>query len=141
MVCEATSGYICNLEIYCAKGLKLKNTVLKLMTPYFDLWHHLYMDNYYNSVETSELLFLKHKLRTCGTIRINRCLPVCLKTVQLKKEESIYRRKKDVLVQVWRSKKDVRIISTIHSAEMQESRNTDWATKEKNYKTCGSNRI
>ncbi|CAF1549098.1 unnamed protein product [Didymodactylos carnosus] len=136
MVCEATSGYICNLEIYCAKGLKLRDTILNLMTPYFDLWHHLYMDNYYNSVENSQIL-LKHKIRICGAIRINRGVPVCLKTVQLKKGETVYRRKKDVLVQIWRSKNDVRIISTIHSTEMKESRNIDRATKEKIIKPVG----
>ncbi|MCP6497719.1 transposase, partial [Klebsiella pneumoniae] len=45
--------------------------------------------------------------------------------------------KKDVLVQVWRSNRDVRIISTIHSAEMQESRNTDSDTKKNNIKPVG----
>ena len=28
MVCEAVTGYICNMEIYSAEGKKLENTVL-----------------------------------------------------------------------------------------------------------------
>jgi len=28
MVCEAVSGYICNMEIYSAEGKKLEDTVL-----------------------------------------------------------------------------------------------------------------
>jgi len=30
MVCEAVSGYICNMEIYLAEGKKLEDTVLSL---------------------------------------------------------------------------------------------------------------
>ena len=31
MVCEAVSGYICNMEIYAAEGKKLQDTVLSLL--------------------------------------------------------------------------------------------------------------
>lgn len=129
MVCEATTGYICNLEVYCEKDVKLYDAISKVLTPYFNLWHHVYMDNYYNSVENCERL-LEHKIRCCGTIRINRSLPDCLKTAKLKRGESIFRLKKNVLLQIWRSKRDVWMISsTIHSAEVKESSNVDWVTK------------
>lgn len=128
MVSEASTGYICNLEIYCGQGKRLIDTVETLLNPYLNLWHHVYMDNYYNSVKTSEVL-LKHKIRTCGTMRINRGFPECLKNVKLKPGQSIFRRKNDVLLQIWRSKRDVRMISTIHSSIILESGNIDWKTK------------
>jgi len=31
MVCEAVSGYICNMEIFWAEGKKLEDTVLSLV--------------------------------------------------------------------------------------------------------------
>jgi len=130
ILCESDTGYICNFEIYCAQGLKLLETVNKVVSPYTNLWHHLYMDNYYNSVENCEILLL-NKIRVCGTIRKNRGLPKSLQMIKQKKGESIFKRKGDVLLQVWQSKKEVRMISTIHSAEMKESQNIDWKTRNK----------
>lgn len=130
MACEATSGYICNLEIYCRQGKTLLETIKSVMSPYLNKWYHLYMDNYYNSVTVSEKL-LEYKIRTCGTIRINRGLPDSLKNKKLKKGESIFRRKKDTLLQIWQSKREVRMISNIHSAQILESRNVDWHTRTK----------
>ncbi|XP_015436031.1 PREDICTED: piggyBac transposable element-derived protein 4-like [Dufourea novaeangliae] len=81
-VCEASSGYICNLEICTTKGTKLIDTILSVTSPFHNLWHHIYMDNYYNNVEMGKVL-LSHKIRICGTIRANRELPISLKNVQL----------------------------------------------------------
>jgi len=50
MVCEAVSGYICNMEIYSAEGKKLEDTVLSLLDRSLGQNHHVYQDNYYNSV-------------------------------------------------------------------------------------------
>ncbi|XP_035228230.1 piggyBac transposable element-derived protein 4-like [Stegodyphus dumicola] len=67
MVCEATSGNTCNLEIYCAQGKSLIATILSVLSPYLNLWHDVHMDKYYNSVKVAEEL-LKHKTNICGTI-------------------------------------------------------------------------
>lgn len=133
MVCEATSGYVCNLRVYSGQGYPLQATILHLLDPYLNLWHHVYMDNFYNSVDTSELL-LRNKVRSCGTIRQNRGLPLSLKNIKLQKGQTSFRRRQDVLLQVWQHKRTVRMISTIHSATMVESENMDWATKEKIWK-------
>ncbi|CAK9832678.1 PiggyBac transposable element-derived protein 4 [Anthophora retusa] len=78
------------------------------------------MDNYYNTLNIAEHL-LQNKIRICGTIRANR-LPKCLKTkpLKLKKGESIFKRKGDILLQIWKDKREVRMISTIHKFEMVE---------------------
>lgn len=117
---ESQTGYICNMEIYCGQGKKLQDTVTTILTPYFGYWHHLYMDNYYNTLNIAEFL-LQNKMRICGTIRANR-LPRCLKTksLNLKKGESIFKRKGDILLQLWKDKREVRMISTIHKFEMVE---------------------
>jgi len=81
-------------------------------------------------VENTEKL-LQNKIRICGTIRKNRELPDCLKTISLKRGEMAFRRKRDILVQVWQSKKTVSLISTIHSSKMEESHNIDRNTREK----------
>ena len=71
MVSESSTGYICNLEIYRSEETKLQETVLSVLQPYLDSWHHVYQDNYYNSVSTSGIL-LQNKIRVCGTIKENR---------------------------------------------------------------------
>ncbi|XP_015190455.1 PREDICTED: piggyBac transposable element-derived protein 4-like [Polistes dominula] len=127
---ESDTGYICNFQVYAAQGSPLIETIYTVVSPYTDVWHHLYMDNYYNSVDNTEAL-LQKKIRICGTVRKNRGLPECLKKTNLRKGESIFRRKKDILVQVWQSKKEVSLISSIHSAEMKKSSNVDRTTRKK----------
>ncbi|CAK9796320.1 PiggyBac transposable element-derived protein 4 [Anthophora quadrimaculata] len=48
ILCESTTGYMCHFEIYCAEGKRLIDTIETIVSPYTDLWHHIYMDNYYN---------------------------------------------------------------------------------------------
>lgn len=118
MLCEASSGYVCNFKVYSGASAILQDTILPILDPYVGFYHHIYMDNYYNSVRTTELL-LQRKTRVCGTIRANKGFPQYLKSPILKEYESKYARKGQVLLQVWQTKKNriVRMISTIHSAE------------------------
>ena len=50
MVCESSTGYICNLQIYYGKCGPLTETVGFLLEPYEGKGYHLYQDNYYNSI-------------------------------------------------------------------------------------------
>jgi hypothetical protein len=43
----------------------------------------------------------------------------------LKKGESVFSRKGQVLIQVWRDKRDVKLISTLHTAKIVESAKTN----------------
>jgi len=106
MVCEAVSGYICNMEIYSAEGKKLVDTVLSLVGGNLVLNHHIYQDNYYNSVRLAQTL-LDRNMRVCDTIRANRGIPHDLEGEgkRLKKGQSAFRRKGDIMVQVWKDKR------------------------------------
>ncbi|CAG5059230.1 unnamed protein product [Parnassius apollo] len=71
-------GFVLNIIMYTGKtddpsdkGKKTENLVLRLMRPYMLKGHHLFMDNYYNSVPLSEKL-LDLKTHTNGTLRANR---------------------------------------------------------------------
>jgi len=105
MVCEAVSGYIC-MEIYSAEEKKLENKVLSLLDRNLGLNHLVYQDNYYNSVRLAQTL-LERNVRVCGTMRVNRGIPRDLEEddKQLKKGQSAFRRKGDVMVQVWNDKR------------------------------------
>jgi hypothetical protein len=74
MMCKATTGYTGDMEMYTAEDKELGETIFSVLEPYLDLWHHVYQDNHYNSVQTTEKLFL-WKTKFCGTIRANRGIP------------------------------------------------------------------
>jgi hypothetical protein len=59
IVCESTSGYICNIQIYDGKCGPLTETVSLLLEPYEGKGYHLYQDNYYKSVRLAEELLQK----------------------------------------------------------------------------------
>jgi len=64
---ESDTDYICNFQVYAAQGLRLIETIHTVVSLYTDVWHHLYMDNYY-SFDNMEAL-LQKKIQICGTIR------------------------------------------------------------------------
>lgn len=65
--------------MYCGKddsdptafGKKTERIVMKLLQPYLLKGHHIFMDNFYNSVELSKTL-LGLRTHTNGTLRKNR---------------------------------------------------------------------
>jgi len=124
MVCESSTGYICNLQIYDGKCGPLTETVGFLLEPYEGKGYHLYQDNYYNSVrQTNELL--QKLIRVCGTIRLNRGLPKDMieEAKKLKKGEVTFRRDQEILLISHQDKRLVNMISTLHTAEVVETTN------------------
>jgi hypothetical protein len=117
MLCEAKTGYISNTEIYTAQGKKLNDTVMSVLENNVGIHHHVYQDNFCNSMNMVENL--KCDITVCDTMRPNRDIPKDLeKEVKgLKKGQSSFRRKGDILVQIWKDKRLVRMISTIHDSE------------------------
>jgi len=133
MVCESSTGYICNLQIYDGKCGPLTETVGFLLEPYEGKGYHLYQDTYYSSVhQTNELL--QKLIRVCGTIRVNRGLPKVMieDAKKLKKGEVTFRRNKEILLISHQDKRLVNMISTLHAAEVIEttSRRTGVAKKK-----------
>ena len=116
-ICEAVSGYIWNLETYSAEGNNLENTVLSLLDRYLGQNHHTYQDNLYNSVRLAQTL-LDRNVRVCGAMRAKRGMPCDLEGdgKRLKKGQSVFWRRGDIVAQVWKDKRLVRMISTIHDA-------------------------
>ena len=130
MVCDAISGYICNMEIYSAEWKKLEDTVFSLLDRNFGQNHCIYQDNFYNSVRLAQTLLDKN-VRVCSTVRVNRGIPCYLEREgkHLKQWQSVFWRKGDVMAQVWKNKRLVWRISMIHEATTV---NTGWKDKKTN---------
>ena len=122
MVAEAKTGYVFDFEVYSGTGRATIETVMNLMAPLRNKGYHLYMDNYYNSVALSEQL-LEEGVYTCGTLRMQRGAPKDLQMQAKKKMASdvtVFRRKGNVFIILWRDKRVVSVITTCHNADTQK---------------------
>ncbi|XP_014680853.1 PREDICTED: piggyBac transposable element-derived protein 4-like [Priapulus caudatus] len=73
---ESKTGYVLNVIPYAGKRAdtdvsKTTQTVMDVLEPYLRRGHHLFMDNYYTSVELMKRLEQEGTL-SCGTVRSNR---------------------------------------------------------------------
>jgi len=97
--------------------------------------HHIYQDNFYNSARLVHTL-LNRNVRVRGTMRANRGIPCDLEREgkRLKKGQSAFRRKGDIMMQAWKDKRLVQMISTVHEATIvntgQKDRKTNMEIKK-----------
>lgn len=130
---ESDTSYLANFQIYvggeptvlneeCAYGLSTA-IVLRLMEPYKGNGHHLYMDNFYTSVQLLELL-QRDGTYACGTARTTRKgFPkelILTKTgpAKAKRGDMDWSMCGDVLCYSWYDNKPVYLMSTIHRPEV-----------------------
>lgn len=119
-------GYVHNIEIYKGKSnddeetddSKIDALVLRLMKPFLKKGHHIFMDNYYNSVTLCNKL-LKQKTHVTGTLRKNRNVIAS----KLKRGEYQWARNGHVYVSKWRDNRDVLCITTKYHPEIIETSN------------------
>jgi hypothetical protein len=125
------------MEIYTAQGKKLNDTVMSVTENNVGIRHHVYQDNFCNSVNLAENL-VKCNIKVCGTMKLNSGIPKDLEKEAkgLKKGQSSFRRKGDVLVQVWKDKRLVRMINTIHNLEHVYTGKKDRKNEEMSETNC-----
>lgn len=133
--------YILNLEIYQERdqeqpnpehNSKTEELVFRLMGPYLNKGHHIYMDNFYNSVSLSSKL-LRHKTHSTGTLRTNRRgNPSIVIKKKMRKGEHIWEKKTEsVYVSKWKDKREVVAITTGYKPVIVTVRNKYGIEKEK----------
>ena len=104
-LCDSKNGYLHNMAPYTGESNDLDSTVTGLLGDLSSKGYHLYMDNFYNQVERTEML-RSSGTHVCGTLRRHRGEPLVL--------NKIVRHKDGVMVLYWRNKKIVRMVNTIH---------------------------
>lgn len=135
-LCTA-DGFVLNLQIYkgkseTAEGVsKLEALVLSLMEHYLDRGHHVFMDNFYNSVSLSNKL-IGRRTHVTGTLRSNRRgNPQEIIKSKLKKGEHKWRRNGSVYVSKWRDKREVLCITTKYHPRLTNVKNRYGTVKVK----------
>jgi hypothetical protein len=115
-----------------AEGKKLEESIFSVLEPHLDIWHHVCQDDCYTSVENAEKLLLR-KARILGTIRASRGIPKALVdfSKKLKRYCAICHQEGDVLLYIWRDKREVCMISTIYNGTVGEVTNKFGERKKK----------
>ena len=117
ILAESDTGFVSNFQIYSGTGSTTSEIVTGLLDNFKNKNYHVYMDNFYNSVQLSEKL-LQDKIYTCGTLRVVRGAPKNFQNslINLKKGDVTFCRKGDVFVIAWKDKKIVSMVTTNNNA-------------------------
>ncbi|KAL0829832.1 hypothetical protein ABMA28_003315 [Loxostege sticticalis] len=124
----ATPGGL-TLQLHMYKGKRdnevggqghTNKVVAKLLKHYLNTGRHVYMDNFYNSVDLADFL-LRNKTHVTGTLRVKRKRnPSIVCTSKLRRGGSIFRfNRAGSCVCKWKDQRDVLMISTKHSPELK----------------------
>ena len=128
-LCES-DGIVMNVKIYSGEPTpdihSLGQTgaiVLHLMENLLGKGYELYTDNFYNSFELAKHM-LTENTYICGTLRNDRkSNPKEVTKAKLKKGDVVSRSRDGVIVTKWKDKRDVLMISNMHTHEMIEVSN------------------
>ncbi|XP_066457722.1 piggyBac transposable element-derived protein 4-like [Eleutherodactylus coqui] len=126
-LCESETGYTTTFRIYegrdskinpprCPPNLSISGKIVwELIQPFLHKGYHLYTDNFYTSVPLFKLLHTS-STGACGTIRKNKKgFPQRLVGKQIPKGTSVFFHSDELLAVIFRDRKDVFALSTIHT--------------------------
>ena len=121
---ESTTGYVIDFSVYSGMFTSLRDTVFGLVDRFRGQGYHLFMDNYYNSVSLAQELY-DAGIHCSGTLRLVRGAPAVLKRIGknqnlIRRSETIFRKKGDVFVILWRGVRLVPMITTSHEPMTEE---------------------
>lgn len=136
VLCDVETGYIIDFIIYCGDGTDITDSgqlgvsgavVTTLLSEYFGKGHTLWCDNWYTSPNLFKYLH-DRSTNACGTVRSNRKnLP---KFKKLKKGEMETQCKGPLLAIKWHDRREVHILTTLHTEEKEATGKTNRMTGE-----------
>lgn len=140
-LCDSKSRYIHNFNIYVGKdktntGSASRNVVINLLkeSRLLHKGYCLFIDNWYSSPTLYRELY-NMETNVCGTARMNRKeMPRELKLHQLQKGEAVVFSTRDMAAIKWKDKKDVVLLTTMHSLDFAETGKTNRYTGQKSLK-------
>jgi len=147
VLAEAKTGYVLQFQVYTgasdkkedlgSKGVAYR-VVMELMEPYQGKGHRLFMDNFYTSFQLVKDLFEKGTY-SAGTVRTNRKdFPESLKVNKKEKKNILeigefrFATYKDIIsAVVWRDRRDVYLLSSMHNRSVGTALKRPKGGKEK----------
>lgn len=105
---------------------------MTLMEKYLGKGHILYVDNWYSSPKLFETS-ANSNADACGTVKKNRNgMPSF--SERLRRGEQVHKCTEDLLAIKWKDKRDVFIITTVHTADMISTSKIDAKTQRETIK-------
>ncbi|XP_043485886.1 piggyBac transposable element-derived protein 4-like [Polistes fuscatus] len=137
IACDCKTGYIFDMLVYSGSETEISvfqenlgksgNIVMTLMKDYLGKGHSLYVDNWYTSPLLFNTLHLK-QTNSCGTVRKNRkYVPII--SNKLQKGEISFRSTETLLCMKWQDKREVWMLTSLHHADIVETRKLHYLTK------------
>ena len=135
-VCQSSgpaNGYIWNMKVYTGQdsdpnsgNAASTKVVIDLNQDLLGKGYNIFIDNWYSSPDLF-LQLLNSQTNVCGTVRLNRkFMPKDLAKEKVKKGEIAYRScDEGLLALVWKDKKDVKMLTTMHNASMTNTGKVD----------------
>lgn len=132
VLAESKTGYVYNIIVYCGKegigsdggGNKKKehriaeNIVLRIVDKLSGKGRKLFVDNWYSSVDLFLKLVNEKNTNVCGTVRSNRKNIPKFQTKKMKKGDMKSFHTSQLSFTVWKDKRVVTMLSTMHKPEM-----------------------
>ena len=120
MLCDSENGYVYNFDYYEGKRDRMpcqylgESVVLKLLDGLSHRGHHVFMDNFYTSVQLFKELE-KRQIGASGTLRENRKdLPMSIrKPGKTKRGDLKCYLSGNLLSFLWKDKRDVRFLTNV----------------------------
>lgn len=110
-------------DLFVGGSNHVKKVVLYLMNEYINAGHHLFIDNFYSSVDLVADLYNKSTFCT-GTLRNNRKNnPKTVINTKLKKGELCIQHKNNICVIKWMDKREILAISSKYNGILENTRN------------------
>ena len=124
ILAESKTGYVYNWNLYTGKMNRdpargrtaTHKLVVDLCEPVLDQGHHVYMDNFFVSPALFNEL-ADRNTGACGTLRLNRTgVPESFSTHVVAKGETYTHREDKMLFVLWKDKRPVSLLTTIHNS-------------------------
>ena len=137
MLCDCETGMILDFILYTGKKTEIPRNnplgvsgamVKQLMQPHLGKGHVLYTDNWYTSPDLCQYLH-QHNTGLVGTVRPKRKnMP---KLAQgLKRNDMRLQQRDSMLAVQWQDKREINLLTTIHTGEKKYSGKKDYKTDE-----------
>ena len=122
-LCESKTGYVLNFIIYRGVASTMRDIVFNLLDRHLQKGHHIFMDNYYNSVDLAEELY-QNGTHVSGTLQLVQGAPEYLKNLaqncSLAPGEMAFRKKANTFVLCWQDVRLVTFITTGYDVSTEE---------------------
>ena len=136
VLCDCKTGMVLDVIVYTGTDIDIPSddpeghsgaVVKKMMSDYMDKGHVLYTDNFYTSVLLSKYLH-NRRTGTVGTVRANRKeMPTFPPT---NRGDIILKERDSILAIRWKDKRDITLLSTIHTGRMVDTGKVNRETQE-----------